>query len=96
MGLIKVTPAQLRAKAGELKKQNSAFKKDVEALVAKEGSLKSMWEGEANTAFHTAFMKDKAKFDLFSQAIEEYAQKLEMIATEYENAEKKNVGIAGR
>ena len=53
---IQVTTATLKNKANELKSLNSKFKSQVENLKSAESSLNGMWEGEAKTAFHKAFI----------------------------------------
>ena len=53
-----------------------------------------MWEGDAKTAFHTAFTNDKTQMDNFYNLMEQYIITLENIATEYENKEMANAQIA--
>ena len=84
---IQVTTATLKNKANE-------FKSQVENLKSAESSLNGMWEGEAKTAFHKAFTQDITQMHNFYNAIEQYVQKLDQIATAYEQAEKKNIATA--
>lgn len=94
---IQVTTATLKNKANELKSLNSKFKSQVENLKSAESSLNGMWEGEAKTAFHKAFTQDITditQMHNFYNAIEQYVQKLDQIATAYEQAEKKNIATA--
>lgn len=95
MAQIRVTAAQLKNAATELRAKNVRFKSEVENMEATENSLNGMWEGEAKNAFHTAFTTDKGKMDVFSQEIEKYAQALETIAQKYEEAENQSINIAG-
>ena len=53
-----------------------------------------MWEGQANTAFHNAFIKDKGQMDNFHSAIEQYIAALLVIAQKYEQTEIKNTDTA--
>ena len=53
-----------------------------------------MWEGEANDAFHTAFIRDKGQMDQFHNVIEQFVEALLVIAAKYEAAENKNISIA--
>ena len=92
--VIQVTPQTLRTKAGELKQMNTRFKQEYEALQNKESSINGMWEGEARNEFHNAFQKDMTQMSNFYNAIAQYVEKLNEIATEYENAEKKNLSTA--
>ncbi len=94
MAAFQVTASELRTKAGELRDMNAQFKTQVGNLESQEQSLASMWEGEAKTAFHTAFNNDKVQMDNFYNLIEQYCAALENIATQYEMAEMQNVNTA--
>ena len=91
---IIVNTAELNSKASELNQANSSFKSQVENLQQQEQALSSMWEGDANTAFHAAFTKDITQMNNFYNAIAQYVQKLIEIAKQYDAAEQKNQGIA--
>lgn len=91
---IQVTTGTLTSKANELKNLNSRFKSQVSSLRSYESSLNSMWDGEANTAFHNAFTKDATQMDNFYNAIEKYVSSLNEIIQEYERAERANVNTA--
>ncbi|MDE6957730.1 MAG: WXG100 family type VII secretion target [Lachnospiraceae bacterium] len=91
---ITVTTATLKSKAEELRQQNRRFKSKVEELNSTEKSLNSMWDGQANDAFHKAFQKDIMQMNKFYTAIEKYAASLKRIAQEYDKAEKANLSIA--
>jgi len=94
MSFYQVTSGELRNKAEEIKNLNSRFKNEVESLRSSEQNLKTMWEGEANDAFHSAFTKDSASMDMFADVVEQYAAALMVIADRYEAAERKNAEIA--
>ncbi|MBQ7563173.1 MAG: WXG100 family type VII secretion target [Lachnospiraceae bacterium] len=94
MGYIQVTASQLRNKAEELRNLNGNFSTQVETLRTTEEALKTMWEGEANTSFHNAFVRDKGQMDSFKQAIDSYINALVTIAGKYEEAEAKNAAVA--
>ncbi|MBQ7203374.1 MAG: WXG100 family type VII secretion target [Eubacterium sp.] len=94
MSQIRVTASQLRAQAEALRTTNNNFKARVGNLESTEAQLKSMWEGEANDAFHAAFTRDKIQMDNFYNAIMQYATVLDNIATKYENAEATNTNTA--
>lgn len=91
---ITVNTATLRTKASELRQQNSQFKAQVDNLNTQESSLNSMWDGDANDAFHTAFQKDITQMNNFYNAIEKYASSLEEIAKQYDSTEQANQSIA--
>lgn len=91
---ITVTTSTLKTKASELKNFNGQFKQKVESLVSEEGSLNSMWDGEANDAFHKAFQKDVNQMGNFYKTIEKYISSLQEIIKQYESAEKMNLSTA--
>lgn len=90
MADFKVTASQLNTQAESLQDLNGRFKSAIEQLVTSETSLKSMWEGEANDAFTS----DKAKMDEFYNLIITYIERLNSIATRYEQTERTNTEIA--
>lgn len=94
MGSILVTASRLREGATQLKMMNGKWMKEAENLNTTEASLKSMWEGEANEAFHAAFMRDYGQFQALYSVVEQYASALNLIAERYEQAEAANMQIA--
>ncbi len=91
---ITVTTSQLRSKAGELRAKNGSLKTQITNLQTEEASLSSMWDGDANTAFHTAFSNDINQMNNFYTAIENYCRALENIAIQYDKAESTNQSTA--
>ncbi len=91
---ITVTTTTLNSKASELKSLNNNFRSQINNLKSVESSLNSMWDGEANDAFHKAFTKDITQMNNFYNAIEKYVQTLQEIAKKYDAAEQKNVSTA--
>ena len=94
MAEIKVTPQQLRSKADTLESLNQKFRSEVEKMVGYESNLASMWEGEAQKAFRTAFNNDKTKMDRFAENIDRYVAALRDDAQRYETAENAATNIA--
>ncbi len=94
MAMIQVTASELRKQAEVLRGLNTKFQTQVTNLETVEQSLKGMWEGQANTAFHSAFVKDKGQMDNFHNAIEQYIAALLVIAQKYEQTEMKNTDTA--
>lgn len=90
MAEILVTAATVKSKAAELQNLNEQFKTKVSDLENQEANLNSMWEGEANTAFHNAFLRDKSQMTNFYNLINQYIQTLFNIAAEYEKVEAIN------
>ena len=94
MAEIKVTPQELRTKADSLQSHNTNFRSEVDKMMGYVSQLNGMWEGEARTAFHTAFSKDMIQLNNFATLIEKYIASLNQIAVKYENAEMQNTNIA--
>lgn len=94
MSFIQVTASELRNRATELKSLNSRFQTEIENLVSCQNNLNTMWEGEAKEAFNSAFSRDKGILENFKSAIDQYVQALLVIASRYEEAEKKNLSVA--
>lgn len=96
MGVIRVTAADIKRTSEQLKSFDQNFKSQVEKLNSSEGSLNSMWEGDAKNAFHAAFQSDREYMNQFYNLIQKYCQALDNIAVEYENAEARNTDTATR
>ena len=94
MALIRVTAAQLKAKADELTGLNRTLRDNVSELESCEQNLAGMWDGQAKDAFHLAFNKDKIQMSNFSTLIDKYVVTLLSIAATYENAEGINTETA--
>ena len=94
MSEIHVTVSQLKSKAEELSAQNTQLKTQIELLDEIEQNLNAMWEGDANTAFHSAFQRDKVQLTNFYNAIQQYVLVLQNVAARYAQAESQNVDIA--
>lgn len=94
MSYFEVTSSEVRNKAGVLGELNSQFRTKAQDLESKEQSLCGMWEGEAKSAFHGAFTKDKSQMDTFSQLIDRYVETLLEIAAKYEEAERRAAELA--
>ena len=96
MALIRVTASQVRSTAEQLRTFNQNFNNQVNNLVSAEGTLNSMWDGQANDAFHAAFESDKNYMTEFYNLINRYCEALDNIAVEYERAEAKAAEIASK
>lgn len=94
MSGFRVNSQELRQKASQLEQLNANFQKKVQELVNSEQNLATMYEGEAQKAFHTAFTNDQQQFNNFYNGIAKYVQALINAAEQYERAEAKNVTIA--
>lgn len=94
MAFFQVTSTELRSKAENIKNLNVQFRAKASDMESKEGTLCSMWEGQARDTFHQAFLRDRQQMDAFNQLIDQYIQALLDIAARYEQAEAKNRELA--
>ena len=90
MAKFQVTTAELKTAIADLQEKNSTFLTKVSELEQAQQTLKAQWQGDANTAFNTAFENDKAQWMNFSKLITQYIQALQTIMETYEKAEAAN------
>ena len=94
MAKFQVTTAELKAAIADLQEKNGTFKNKVSELEQSQQALRAQWQGDANTAFNTAFENDKAQWTTFSTLIDQYIQSLQTILQTYEQAEATNTSTA--
>ena len=94
MAKFQVTTGELKAAIADLQEKNSTFKNKVSELEQSQQALRAQWQGDANTAFNTAFENDKAQWTTFSTLIDQYIQALQTIMQTYEQAEATNTATA--
>ena len=94
MGLIRVTPAELRQRAEMINEMNIDVKNRIEEFDTACQALAAQWEGEARDAFVNAYTQDKQQMEYFVTVMDSYYQTLLQIADNYDNAEMRNAGIA--
>lgn len=92
MSFYQVDSKQLRSKKDELSTLIQRFIREKENLCAGEVALRGMWEGQANDAFHSKFMKSAGRMDTFVRVIDQYANVIESVAGRYDMAEQNNMG----
>lgn len=90
MAKFEVTTSQLRSAVSDLTSDNGEFKNRVSELQELQQELTSEWQGDANTAFNTAFNNDKGQWDTFASLIDQYIQALQTIIETYDKAEEAN------
>lgn len=95
MGYFQVTSGELRQNAEELNELNKRFLLETENLMNCQVELKNDWTGEANDSFNREFLKDKSHLDSFHNIVGQYVQSLLTIADKYEEAENRNLSLAG-
>ena len=94
MGTIRVTAAELRNRAEELQSTNKELKDVIEQFELAVDRLHADWQGEASDAFSEMARQDKTNMENFTLAIDDFYQKLLMMANRYEITEHKNANIA--
>lgn len=94
MSFFQVSSKEIVSSIEQLKQLNTKFKTEKGNIDRNEQELKTMWEGEANEAFHTAYVRDAGQMDAFYNAIENYIGVLGTILERYEMAEQKNLSAA--
>ena len=94
MAKFQVTTAELKAAIADLQEKNGTFKNKVSELEQSQQALRAQWQGDANTAFNTAFENDKAQWTTYSTLIDQYIQALQTILQTYEQAEATNTSTA--
>ena len=94
MAKFQVTTAELKAAIADLQEKNGTFKNKVSELEQSQQALRAQWQGDASTAFNTAFENDKAQWTTFSTLIDQYIQALQTILRTYEQAEATNTSTA--
>ena len=90
MSTFEVTTSEMKRVISDLTADNSEFKSRVSELQELQQELTAEWQGDANTAFNTAFNNDKSQWDTFASLIEQYIQALQSIMETYEQAEATN------
>lgn len=94
MAFFQVTAFELRNKAEELRDLNQRFLSEEEKLNNYHDALNGMWEGETKESFSREFIRDKGRMDNFFNAINQYIEALNLVASKYEEAESRNVALA--
>jgi len=94
MSKFTITASEMQSAITELNSANNEFKNRVTELEAAQQELAGMWQGEANTAFNTAFQNDKGQWATFASLIDQYTQTLSSILQTYQTAESANVDVA--
>lgn len=89
-GILKVTPAELEAKAADFKGVMSQTKSLTDDMMNDVLGLSSVWTGEASTAYINKFRKLQTDMDTMSRMINEHVNNLTDLAKGYTDTEAKN------
>lgn len=94
MSKYTVTASEMQTAINELNSANNEFKSRVNELETAQQELGAQWQGDANTAFNTAFQNDKSQWATFANLIDQYVQALSTILQTYQTAENTNTETA--
>lgn len=94
MAEFNVTIDQLKNVADQLQQLNAQFRSQKERLAETNGTLNTMWEGEAKQKFQSAFQSDQVQMQNFYNAIVAYVNALNAIIANYINAENTAIDIS--
>ncbi len=87
---LKVTPAELEAKATDFKNVMSQTKTLTEDMMNDVTGLGSVWTGEASQSYITKFKKLQKDMDTMGRMINEHITNLTNMAKDYSQTEKTN------
>lgn len=86
-GILKVTPAALRAKSGEFDQNRAIIRVLIEQMNSKIGGIASVWQGDASTAYQSSYNGLKDDIDRLDRMIAEHVRDLNEMADVYTKAE---------
>ena len=92
--VLKVTPEELRNRAGEVQDQVSEMTKVFENVKNTVDGTRSYWEGIAGDKARSEFEKHRSEADEALKRFGEYPTDLEQMAGVYQEAESANADIA--
>lgn len=84
---LKVSPEELKKKAGEITKEISAIEKDFEKIDQYVTGTKKYWEGEASDVHIKGYNKMKDDFKTIIKRLKEHPTDLQTMAGVYEETE---------
>ena len=92
-GQIRMTPEQMRQRAGEVRTQGDSFQEVITRMQGIINELQSEWEGQASRAFAEQFDRLRPAFDDMRQLIYDIGAQLDATAN---SVEQLDMDIAGR
>ena len=95
-GQIRLTPEQMRQRAGEVRTQGETFQDVVNRMQSIINELQSEWEGQASRAFAEQFERLKPAFNDMRQLIDDIGTQLNSTADAVEQLDMDIAGKFGR
>jgi len=88
MGQIRMTPEQMRQRAGEMRSKGEAFQDVINGMQSVINELQTEWEGQASRAFAEQFDRLKPSFNDTRRLIDDIGQQLDSTATAVEQMDQ--------
>jgi len=89
-----VNTTQLVSRESQLKSLNNQLRSEINNLKTTEAHLNTSWDGDANDAFHNAFINDVNQMENFYNLIIKYCDALHQIHRNYDKTEAINTNTA--
>ena len=90
-GILKVTPEELQATAGEFGNKGNTIKGLTDQMMGMVKNLSSSWQGEASSAYLQKFQNLQTDIDKINRMIQEHVKDLNDMAEQYKQAETTNM-----
>ena len=91
-GQIRLTPAQMRTRAGEVRTQGQIFEDVINKMQAIINELQTEWEGQASQAFYDQFVRLKPAFNDMRRLIDDIGSQLDGTANALEDLDQQIAG----
>jgi len=88
MSQIRMTPEQMRQRAGEVRVQGDNFQEVINRMQNVINELQTEWEGQASRAFYDQFNRLKPAFNDIRQLIADIGTQLDGTANAVENLDQ--------
>jgi len=85
---IRITPDQMRSRAGEVRTQGETFQEVINRMQNIINELQTEWEGRASSAFAEQFDRLKPSFNDMRQLIDDLSSQLDATANSLEQLDQ--------
>lgn len=87
-GQIRMTPEQMRSRAGEVRNQGQTFQEVIDKMQNLINELQTEWEGQASQSFAQQFDSLKPSFNNMRQLIDDIGTQLDQTANAVEQLDQ--------
>lgn len=91
-GQIRLTPTQMRTRAGEVRTQGQIFEDVINKMQGIINELQTEWEGQASQAFYDQFVRLKPAFNDMRRLIDDIGTQLDSTANALEDLDQQIAG----